>query len=186
MTRRLLFLLVALLLFSAPSAHAINEGHYPAVLMDTACTDTEDTPAAETGGARPALQISGSGDGFCDHDSRIVAGAVTADTLFGPFSIPADANGVLIFVDADVVSNDTDTWRLIYQHKKPHDVALTTIANATQQSTEGDKVFSLNRGTVLPQVSTINANLHPPAELFITLDLVAATSWDGSISLLVY
>lgn len=183
MTIRLwIFALFALLLFAPSAAQAINEGHYPATFMDINCTDTEDTPAAAGAvGARPAAQTSGSADGFCDHDSRIKNAPITVDTTFGPFVMPSGSIGILIHVDADVVSNDTDTWRLRIGIKKPHDGAVFFYANTGSQSTEGTKVLGFVDAAQGSSGGTdVNISMHPV--FYIQLDLTTATSWDGSIS----
>ncbi len=183
MTKRLLFLILALLLIAAP-AFAINEGHYPKTVFDTNCTDTNDTPAAPGEvGARPGVQTSGSGDGFCDHDSRIVSAAVTADITFGPFALPNGATGIIVWVDADVVSNDTDTWDIDILIQKPHDLAFVALDSSGSQSTEGAKSFGFSPALLSADngaTTQIDVSMHPV--FFIRLDLGTATSWDGSIS----
>jgi hypothetical protein len=94
--RRFILFLVTGVLFAAP-AWAADTNVYPRTLVDSTCTDTEDTPAAtattsvvgfEGRQPAPAAQTSGSADGYCDNDSRILASstAIVADTTFGPFN----------------------------------------------------------------------------------------------------
>jgi len=181
MTRNLLACAV-LLLFAWP-AIAANEGHYPNTVMDAGCTDLYDAPAAGSGSARPSVQTSGDPDGYCDHDSRIREAAAAADLVFGPFFMPSEALGVIIYADADIVSNDTDTWQVRIIEYRPHDAVLRAVHNPGEQATEGDKLFIIgptghkDLGAV---TATVSANM--PKAFYIQLDLVTATSWDGSIS----
>jgi len=175
-------LLVVFALWALP-AFAINEGHYPQTIVDTNCTDSEDTPAAAgQTGARPQVQTTGDADGFCDHDSRIIAAPITVDTIFGPFKIGGSA-AIIIWVDADVVSNDTDTWAIRTVTYRPHDNVRDPIHAIPNQSAEGDVIFIIGPAgwaNLGASDDDVVGNLTEP--FFIELDLVTATSWDGSIS----
>ena len=72
----------------ALDASAVDDTAFPHTLVDSACTDTNDTPTAVVGGGARSVapQISGSADGFCDHDSRIREAAIVANTTGGPYS----------------------------------------------------------------------------------------------------
>ena len=178
-------LLIALL-FAAFDASAT--GNYPGILMDSSCTDTEDTPAeaqAGTFAVRPLVQLTGSLDGFCDHDSRVLSGPVTADTQFGPFKRDPGAVGFLLFVDADVVSNDTDTWQFDIKIQRPHEAVKHIIKSTASQNTEGNSLFAflpLLQAADAGTATEIDVIMH---EVFwITLELGTATSWDGNISVM--
>ena len=183
--RRALLLAFLIALWAFP-AFAVNEGHYPQTIVDTNCTDAQNTPAAPgEGGARPQVQTSGSADGYCDHDARIVAAAITVDTVFGPFKTGGSA-AVVIWADADVVSNDTDTWQIDIIFYQPHDNTLRIAHAVATQTTEGNKYFIIGPagwddiGVQPAPTANIVGNLPDP--FYIQLKLGTATSWDGSIS----
>jgi len=169
------------LLWAAP-ALAINTTHFPSTLMDSTCTDTEDTPAPVSGGStRPAVQLTGTADGFCDHDSRIVTGAVTADTNWDINK--KDCASGFIHVDANTVSNDTDTWQIKLLIQKPHDLAFVQLENSGSQAVEGVTKYAFGQiGVTSTQIKTV-MNVVLPAVFRIQLDVVTATSWAGNISL---
>jgi hypothetical protein len=129
------------------------------------------------------VQETGSGDGLCDHDSRIVQAAITADTVFGPFKMPPGTRGIIIWADADVVSNNTDTWQIRIVDYRPHDNLFRPIHNPGSQSTEGAKSFIIGPaydkglGSV---TATVTGNL--PRPFWIQLELLSASSWAGSLS----
>ena len=173
--------LFALLAFALP-AHAVNEGIYPRTVYDTNCTDAFNVPAAGSIGVRPSPQISGSADSRCDHDSRILAAAVTADTTFGPFTLKSGQRSVVVYVDADVVSNDTDTWNIRILEKRPHDLVVRPVHAVADQTTEGNKTYLFAPSGFTYGAVTVTVNGEIPAVFFIELNVVTATSWDGSIS----
>jgi len=180
----LLFLMALAVLFATP-ALAANEGYYPSTVVDANCTDTNDTPAAAGEvGARPGYQTSGSADGYCDHDSRILEEPVTADTTFGPFKLPPGSTGIVLFVDPDAVSGDTDTWKFDVLVNKPDDGTKVAVATTGSVATEGDKSYGF-----LPALqgassgaATADVDVFVPVTFYILLDVISATSWDGSVS----
>lgn len=186
MTRTILLaLLVAL--WALP-ATAVDVGHYPSTLVDDTCTDSNDTPAAGPKGMRPAVQISGSADGFCDHDSRIIEVAIEANAVFGPFKRAPDSRGIVIFADANVVSNDTETWKVALQVMIPATGTLTTVGLGTERATEALHLNGFGSGEygtpAMTGVSHIDVAL--PLVFYINLNLVTATSWEGLISWVSY
>jgi hypothetical protein len=191
----------ALLVWLATPAWAADTNKYPATLLDQTCTDSFDTPTAVTaglvtiGGGRafqpaPAAQTSGSGDGFCDNDSRIVTGALAADKTFGPFNL-GDARGVYLFVDADTVTGGTTDWRIRVFAAKPHSAAQVQMAAAANVTGAGDVVYSIGPTTAYENttVAAQAATVYPipiPDPFYVALDLTVggATSWTGEISML--
>ena len=187
MKRLLLFALFAAL-FAWP-ALAVNDGSYPQTILDDTCTDSNDTPAAQTGGwVRPPVQASGSADGFCDHDSRIRETALTASTEFGPFTLPNGTRGVVLIVDANVVSNDTDTWRPALSFMIPATQSTTTLALGASTATEAVHYFSFAPGEYATPaiVGVANVDVAVPRRFYINLNLQTATSWEGIISWYAY
>lgn len=161
-----------------------NAGSYPATLMDSPCTDSYNVPAAQTGGSiGPAAQTSGTGDGFCDHDSRIVSAAQTANEVFGPFRFGPTSTGIIVFVDADTVSNDTDTWQIDILMVKPDNASTMVLGSSAEQSTEDAFSFGF-----LPALQSADSGAGADTDVsmqdwfYIRLTLGTATSWAGSIS----
>ena len=183
-THHILAALLAPLLLFASDAIAINETHWPSTLMDSDCTDSFDTPAIQSGGSvAPAAQTSGSGDGYCDHDSRIFTGALLDDQLFAAITVPNGHKGLVIFADADTVAAPTGTWHFRLYFAKPHDDGTDLIQAFAGGSTEGDKVFLLYPHAAADWTgadSFVNAPV--PRTFKIYLLLGTATSWTGDIS----
>ena len=174
--------LFALLAFTLP-AYGAGEV-YPTVLVDQGCTDSFDTPAAATAFVLPpAVQISGSADGNCDHDSRILTGALTADTTFGPLRGGKTAC-VLVFADGNTVTGGDTKWGIIVQVKQPHNDEMQAVDSSALLTgvTDGEFLIGLPTGYSYGSLDeSLNARL--PGAWFLVLDLNTATSWTGEISL---
>lgn len=158
---------------------------YPQVLMDSGCIDTNNVPAAQTGGSiRPAAQTSGTGDGYCDHDSRVREAAITADTSFGPFKRKPGRMGVRVFADSDVVSGDTNTWSLEILAARPHEPAVFDVVETEELATEANHVVSFGPNLLydVAGVGNSNNNCAIPPTFYINMKFGTATSWDGNIS----
>jgi len=184
MRQSILFWVLAAFVLALP-AQAANEGHYPSTIVDANCTDARTTPAAAgQTAARPEIQISGTADGYCDHDSRIRKSAITADTTFGPFTMPPGSRGILLFVDADTVSNDTDTWSIDLAVVKPDSLAKVVVDSTASQATEGDKSFGFVPALMGADTgaATGDIDVFVPKQFYLVLNLGTATSWAGSIS----
>jgi hypothetical protein len=177
--------LLALLLFVAGDASAVNEGNYPTTLVDANCTDTEDTAGEFVFGSQ-FVQETGSADGLCDHDSRIIQAAITVDTNFGPLKLPVGTRCIVVWSDGDVVSNDTQSWRINLVTIRPHDGSFQAIAFGETNSTEADHDVSFCPGEYAnPAASAItigNKDVPVPRTFYIQLDMMSATSWAGSLS----
>jgi hypothetical protein len=177
-----LFALFALLLFAWP-AFAVDTTKYPSTLMDNTCTDTEDTIGEFVFGNQ-YVQVTGSADLLCDHDSRIYKSAV-ADVTWGPFNLKPGSIGILLYVDADAVSNNTDTWRTDILIYSPHGEANISWANTTEASTEGDKTYSyanMKFATTIGGSTEAIDVAFPVGEFYIQLNVNSATTWAGGIS----
>jgi len=173
-------------MFLALDAYAVDGDHYPNVLMDSACTDTEDTPAAQAGGPRPLIQLTGSLDGFCDHDSRILTGPISADTQFGPFKLEPGAIGLRIWLDSDNVTADTATWTINLKVKRPHEATFYTIVSSASFATEANHVLvfvpaAQAEGGITTASQEIDIAI--PEVFYLVLNLGTATAWDGNISM---
>jgi hypothetical protein len=181
---------LAFVVLWASAALAVNQEYFPETVYETNCTDIFSVPLFSDGpgaGARPEVQISGAGDNWCDHDSRILARPLTADTLFGPFVMPSANKNIIVYVDADVVSNDVDTWQIRITENRPHDGVLRAIHNPGSQATEGDRTFIFGPiggtgGSENNLAATASVAGAMPKVFYIQVDLLTATSWDGSIS----
>jgi hypothetical protein len=145
-------ILAALLVLFALPAFAADTNHYPDTLMDQTCTDDNNVPAATTPGLvtigggrasqpRPAAQTSGTGDGFCDNDSRIAAGAITADKIFGPFQLPSGHANVVMWLDGDAVTGGDTTYGVFILAKKPHEAAIFRLESPAAYTGNGDHMI---------------------------------------------
>jgi len=183
-TYHILAAFFALILFVASDAIAINETTFPSTLMDSDCTDSYDTPTAQSAGSvAPADQTSGSGDGYCDHDSRIFTGALTNDQLFAAITVPTGHKGLVIFADADTVAAPTGTWHFRLYFVKPHDDGTDLIQVFAGQATEGDKVFLLYPHAAVDWTGDDSFVNGPVPRIFkLYLLLGTATAWTGDIS----
>jgi hypothetical protein len=174
--------LFALLLFAWP-AFAVDTTRYPSTLMDNTCTDTEDTVGGQGYGSM-FVQTTGSADLLCDHDLRIAKSA-DADITWGPFNLKPGSIGILLYVDADAVSNDTDTWRTDILIYSPHGEANISWANTTEASTEGDKTYSYANMLLATTIGASTEEIDvafPVGEFYIQLNLNSASTWAGGIS----
>jgi hypothetical protein len=189
----------ALMVLLAAPAFAADTNRYPYTLIDQTCTDSYDVPAATTpglvtigiGGAYqppPAAQISGSGDGYCDNDSRIVTGNITADTLFGPFQLPEGARGFLLFWDLITISGGaTNDMNFRIYVKKPHNLedaqisAVTTTIDAAADVYYDFGPAPLDRALQGPasEVAVIF-----PKPFYIHLNVLTATLVNGELSIM--
>jgi hypothetical protein len=190
---RALFLAVIAVLFAAP-AYAASIGHYPHVLVDDGCTDSYNAPtSAATAAAQlalqPQIQTSGTSDAGCDHDARILEIAIVADKTFGPLKLPAGATGIIVFADANIVSNDTDTWTIEIMRARPVDRVAVIAATSSALATESDHIIGFGpdlRNAVTMSTATEEIDATVPSTFWIKLNLGTATSWDGTLSWAAY
>jgi len=172
------FILAALLLLALP-AWAADTNVYPYTVSDQTCTDDYDTPAAytpsepteisargQTVGAAALVQTSGSGDGYCDNDSRIATGAQTTNVTFGPFKLPTGARGVYVFLD---VVSTTGTVQIGALIRKPHNGEYRNISN-TAATGVGDVMEIWGAGSIYSASNTHEQdNIPMPAEYYISV-----------------
>jgi len=199
------WILAALLVLFALPAWAADTNEYPSTLMDQTCTDDNNVPAAVTpglltiGGTQPIyavgalVQISGTADGFCDNDSRIVATIATpvsADTSWGPFTLADGLQGFYLFVDADTVAGPgtpNDTWTININAAKPHDGVMTTIeitiAEDTAGLATGDFIYVFGSETTRNPAKGSFMNGPLPNPFYIMYNEQSATGFTGDISL---
>ena len=180
---RTILLAILVALWALP-AFAVDTTRYPQVLMDSTCTDTNDTPAAQSGGStRPAVQTSGSADGYCDHDSRIREATLTADTVWGPFFRAPDMVGVRLYLDADDVTADAGTWNIEILHLRPHE-AVYDVIGTKQFSAEGNITTSFGPTLLYNQVASTGTETAAaiPQRFYIRYTEGTATAWDGNMS----
>ncbi len=178
----------ACLIWFASAAHAADETSYPSTLVEQTCTDLYDVPANITGaigsGWSVPPQTSGSGDDFCDHDSRILTdAALVADTLFGPFEGGIGAC-YIIFADGNTVSGGDTKWGIVVQVIQPHDGVVESLDAASVVTGVVDAVWMVG----LPTQYSYSAldeelNVRLPDRWYLLLDLNTATSWLGEISM---
>ena len=184
----------ALLVLIAAPALAADTNKYPATLVDVTCTDTEDTPAAVTPGLthfhkynpKPAVQLTGSADGFCDNDSRIVATvatAITADATFGPFN-GRGVKGIFLYVDGDAVTGGDTKYHMALAGQKPHDGAVIELDYTGFATGNGVVVYTIGTTIGTPNGDTEGLEVQIPNVFYILLDLNTADSWQGDISIL--
>ena len=183
----------AMLVMLAAPAWGVDTTKYPSTLVDSTCTDTEDTPAATTLGAvgfggyipAPTVQLTGSADGYCDHDSRILASstAIVADTTFGPFS-GKGIKGFILYADGDAVTGGDTNYHIDIGVKKPHDGVVIEIDVGDDKTANGNVTFSFGTDVGTPSQGG-DRTLVPLANTFyIILDIDTADSWAGDISLI--
>ena len=190
----LLVCLVALLPLSAlaqtptptatPTATPTVSETWPSVLIDQTCGDSYNVPAARTGGGiPPAVQVSGTGDDRCDHDSRIFTdAALVADTVFGPFQGSPTAC-FIIFADGNAVSGGDSGWGIAIQIVQPHDGVKETLDAAAEVNGVTDSVWMVGLPTGYSYTITEDLNVRLPGDWYLVLDLLGATSWLGEISM---
>ncbi len=184
--RRLAFLCALLLALPAVAA---DTNKFPWTLVDSTCTDSFDTPAASTLAIAdfdtyqsPAVQVSGSGDGFCDNDSRIVTGAIVADTAFGPFS-GKNVQGFILFADGDTVTGGDTKYHVSLAVQKPHDSAAIELDAAALITGNGNVFFTIGTDIGTPSQDDEGLEVPIPDIFYVLLDLNTATSWTGNISM---
>ncbi len=183
--KRALLLALFVALLSLPAFGAGES--YPSTLIDQGCTDSYDTPAAV---AEPNLvieppeQVSGSADGTCDLDSRILTGALTSDTTFGPLRGGRSAC-IYLFADGNTVTGGDTKWTIDVYIKQPHDGVLQVLEQGTLITGNLDVLFLLGVSTAhnpsIASIELLTARL--PEQFWLTLDLDTATSWTGELSM---
>ena len=87
-------------------------------------------------------------------------------------------------MDGDVVSNDTDTWRVNLLFPRPHDAAVTLQINGVSKATEAShsQCFADSAYGTPVITGTACSDIVPLRTFYLQLDLQVATSWAGSIS----
>jgi hypothetical protein len=176
--------LFALLLFAWP-AFAANTTKYPATLVDQTCTDAKDTVTGQGAFSTHIQDTTGGGaDGLCDHDNRILTGALTSDTTFGPLRGGANAC-FIVFLDGNTVTGGDTKWDVIVQIKQPHNAEMEDVDSITALVTGvSDVVYliGLPTGYAFDSLTeSLNVRLSP--NWYLKLDLNTATSWTGEISM---
>lgn len=142
--------LVVLLALAAFPSWGSSWSRYPVVLIDSACTDSYDTPSAPTppamrlGNSLPipttATQTAGSPDGYCDADPYVAAGQQTVDVEFGPFFIDKSRyTGIAAFFN---VSAHSGTYTLGARVADPYDGTMVLIGQSSAIDTDGLKVMT--------------------------------------------
>jgi hypothetical protein len=156
---------------------------FPAVLVDAACTDDFDAGGLGTL-ANP--QLTGDPDGLCDGNTKILTGTFSVDTDIGPIGSVEYQNGYL-YVDADTVGGGTDTWRICITIHKPWTVDTWDLQVECSETNDGLGAGNdfIGLGPMFVDSSAFDLSSpipQPLPKIFkITIDLVAATSWAGSI-----
>jgi len=177
---------VALLVASV--AWAVDDTTWPKTIIDSTCTDSYDTLAWGTGTVY--VQTSGSADTLCDHDYRILKGPITADTVFLMPQLPPGSHGIMLFIDADTVSNDTDAWGVLARVYRPHEPGLPqTLTTTGSKSAEGNYLFAIGPPLYIDPAYSGATHLDvafPMVPFHFYLNLITATSWGGNISWMVY
>lgn len=177
--------LLALLLFVAGDAFAVDTTKYPATLVDQTCTDDNDTVSG-TGAFDTFVEnvVGGGANGKCDHDNRILTGAITSDTTFGPLRGGTNACFV-VFLDGNTVTGGDTKWDVIVQIQQPHNAEMEDVDSITTLVTGvSDVVYlvGLPTGYAFDSLTeSLNVRLSP--RWYLKLDLNTATSWTGEISM---
>ncbi len=175
--------LFTLMLIAQPtSAQTDPIRSFPGVLVDAACTDDFDTPSVGTI-ANP--QLTGSADGLCDGDTNILTGTLASDTDLGPIGSVEYQNGYLR-IDADTVSGATPTWRIclkVYEPWSADTWSRTVECSSTISGVgSGDDYIGLGPMFLASEFDLAETIVHPlPQRFKITIDLLSATDWAGSI-----
>ena len=182
MRHSILWILLAALVAIAPPAFARDPiALFPSALIDAACTDDYDVPAASD---RYTPQTSGSPDGLCDGDTNVLTGAFVADKDIGPLG-SEQYQSAYVMIDADTVTGGDTKWRLCIAILTPWTAAtyykkLDCTADIT--GTVDRSYVAL--GPVFTDVTfdIVSGISQPlPPRFVLTLDLVGATSWEGSL-----
>ncbi len=184
-----------LLLLVALPAQAADTNKYPDTLIDQTCTDSFDVPTAYDASISPTVlgatgatiypaalvQLSGSGDGFCDNDSRIITGAITADTTFGPFSLPKGSQGIFLFVDRDTVTGGTINWQI--HAKQPHDGVNQILVLTVADASTGDVFYQFGgSSTRAAEAAGAADEMLFPAVYYVFYNEITATSMTVEMS----
>jgi hypothetical protein len=173
--------LLALLLFVASDAQAVDTTKYPAVLVDQTCTDANDTVTGQGAFSTFVENVVGGGpNGKCDHDNRILTGALVADTVFGPLPGGRTQCIILRVVPSAVTGGDTK-WRIILRIADP--LAGTTADYDVGAFNPGVTTKILSFGVAGTAASTVSEAMAGtlPNPYWLELDLETATSWTGNI-----
>jgi hypothetical protein len=177
--------LFALLLFVAGDAQAVDTTKYPATLVDQTCTDAKDTVTGQGPFSTFVQDTTGGGaDGLCDHDNRILTGAIASDTTFGPLSGGTGAC-YIVFLDGNTVTGGDTKWDVIVQVQQPHNGEMEDVDSITTLVTGASDVVylvGLSTGYAFDSLTeSLNVRLSP--RWYLKLDLNTATSWTGEISM---
>ncbi len=171
----------------ASAAHAVDETSYPTTLVDAACTDANDTVSGTATGYLVQYTedvVGGGANGQCDHDNRILTGALSADTTFGPF-VGGKGACIYLFADGNTVTGGDTKWTIDVYMKQPHDGVLQVLEQGTLLTGSVDSVFvlgiSTQHGPSIAAKEILTARL--PEQFWLTLDLDTATSWAGELSM---
>ncbi len=155
---------------------------FPDVLVDAACTDDFDAGGLGTI-ANP--QNTGSADGLCDGGTKILTGTLSSDTDLGPIGSVEYQNGYLR-IDADTVSGATPTWRICLKVDEPWsaDTWSRTVecSSTISGAGSGDDYIGLGPMFGSSEFDLADPVLQMLPKTFkVTLDLIDATGWAGSI-----
>lgn len=188
-------LLFVLVFFSASAAFGADTNKYPTTLIDGTCTDDYDTPAHSSpppvvlGGfiVSPSPQTTGSADGYCDNDSYIVAGAIAADLVVGPFSLPIGAKGLIWLIDVDAISGGGTDANFSISVLKPHTAETSNLWISGTVSSTGDLkyIVMMDSGAYAYSGSSEEASISLPHDFKLKFNLLTATSMTSPSSLVV-
>jgi hypothetical protein len=180
----LIFVAVLVLVFASPSIARDPVGIFPQVLIDASCTDSYDVPAASV--RTPFVpQSSGSPDGLCDGDTKVLTGSLAADTALGPLGSKTFQNAIL-YIDADTVTGGATTWRICVNILQPwSESTFSLVLGCTQTLTGTNTDGYIGLGTMF--VNSTDDDLTAPIvqplpiRFKVVVDLLTATAWAGSI-----
>jgi hypothetical protein len=178
--------LFALLLFVAIDAQAVDTTKYPATLVDQTCTDAKDTVTGQGAFSTFVQDTTGGGaDGLCDHDKRILTGAITSDTTFGPFVGGPIMPCWYVFFEVTASTGGDTNWHPVVGVKGPHDGVVREIHSGADVSpVTGDHIITLGSSAQHnPSGDEYQLNAQIAREWYLILDLDTATSWTGEISM---
>jgi hypothetical protein len=173
--------LFALLLFVAIDAQAVDTTKYPATLVDQTCTDAKDTVTGQGPFSTFVQDTTGGGaDGLCDHDNRILTGALTSDTTFGPFR----KGCVYLLLDPSAVTGGDTKWFVHLQIKRPHTGVLRDYDIMGEAVAASGKayLFGAGNGQAASQIAEVST-VPLPSQWWFQLNLNTATSWTGEIGM---
>jgi hypothetical protein len=182
------FAALLLVLFSAFAADAAEPLAYPNTLIDANCADTKDTLPFTEAFRSGYTETSGSANGLCDSDNRIIAPtttAITASTYFGP--ITRQGSLLYLFSDGDTIGGTPGNWRIcIYADRADDPGTKKALACGPQQTGAQDVVQPFGApGTALNGSGlTTSTYVGLPPVYYVYLELLSGTtSWVGSLSL---